>query len=277
VERFLLTLGGVEQATGGLLLPDQPIPEVGEYGGPTHDLTAAELADFTRGRAMFDFEFGLSDGVGAPRYNGDSCRACHFEPVIGGAGPRGVSVIRHGILDAAGDYTDPSIGSILHRINAIPGTLNAPEEDVSVFELRSTPSLLGMGLVDTIEDAVIEVNADPDDADGDGISGRVNYLVDDRIGRFGWKGQVPSLDEFARDAVSAEMGLTMPAEPGLSFGKTQDSDSVPDPEISLAIIDDLRLFMALLGAPPRQTGGDAAAISRGDRGAGSTLESELTA
>ena len=131
---FLLTLGGLEQATGGLLLPGQPIPEVGEYGAPVSGLDEAGLVDFGSGRALFDHEFGFADGAGAPRFNGDSCRACHFEPVIGGAGPRGVNVVRHGIVNAAGEYVEPTVGSILHRGTALADTLNAPQEAAQVFE-----------------------------------------------------------------------------------------------------------------------------------------------
>ncbi len=261
---FLLTLGGVDQATGGLLLPDQPVPAVGEYGGPSHELSASELAAFEVGRAAFDFEYGLSDGVGGPRFNGDSCRACHFEPVIGGAGPRGVNVVRHGIINEDGEFVDPSVGTIVHRSTAIHGSLNEPQPEATVFELRNTPSLLGLGLVDAIPDANILANADPYDTDGDGISGRVSYVDGGRIGRFGWKGQVPSLREFVRDAVSVELGMTLPYEEGLTFGKIQDNDDIPDPEFSAEDAADLLFFMTLLGPPPRQTGGDADAITRGE-------------
>ena len=264
VVAFLLTLGGVEQATGGLLLPDQPIPAAGQYGGPTHTLSADELIDYTRGRAIFDFEFGLSDGVGAPRYNGDSCRACHFEPTIGGAGPRGVNVVRHGIINDSGEFVNPAVGTVLHRVTALPDSLNAPQEEVGVFELRNTPALFGLGLVDALPDAVIEANADPHDADGDGISGRVSWVDGGRIGRFGWKGQVPTLEEFVRDAVSVELGMTLPFVEGLTFGKIQDNDDVPDPEFPAEAAEQLLTFMTLLGPPPRQTGGDADAIARGE-------------
>lgn len=261
---FLHTLGGVEQATGGLLLPDQPVPPAGEYGGPSRTLSADELADFTRGRDVFDFEFGLSDGVGAPRFNGDSCRACHFEPTIGGAGPRGVSVIRHGIENSAGEFVDPSVGTILHRSTALPGSLNAPQAEAEIFELRNTPPLFGLGLVDGIPDSVIEAGADPTDTDGDGISGRVSWVDGGRIGRFGWKGQVPSLREFVRDAVSAELGMTLPYEEGLSFGRIQDNDDVPDPEFSPEAAEGLLTFMALLGPPPRQASATSAEAIRGE-------------
>ncbi len=264
VVAFLMTLGGADQATGGLLLPDQPIPAVGEYGGPIRELSTTELAIFENGRAAFDFEFGLSDGVGTPRYNGDSCRACHFEPVIGGAGPRGVNVVRHGITDRDGEFTPPLVGTVLHRVNALSGTLNPPQEDTDIFVVHSTPSLLGVGLVQGIPDSVIEANADPEDLDRNGISGRAGYLEDGRLGRFGWKAQIPTLREFVRDAVAAEMGMTMAPEDGQTFGILEDDDAIPDPEFHTEDAEALLAFMTFLGPPARQLEGDPAGIARGE-------------
>jgi CxxC motif-containing protein (DUF1111 family) len=261
---FLLTLGGVDQATGGLLLPGQPIPGVGEYGGPIDGLDADGLGGFGTGRRIFDNEFGFADGAGAPRFNGDSCRACHFEPVIGGAGPLGVNVVRHGIINGEGEYVEPTVGSILHRSTALPDTLNAPQEATGVYELRQTPALFGVGLIDVLPDSVILANEDPDDADGDGISGRVSWVDGGRLGRFGWKGQVPSLAEFGRDAVSMELGMTVPYADGMTFGKLQDDDGIPDPEMTQPLLEALVLYMQQLGPPPRQPGSDGADALAGE-------------
>ena len=261
---FLLTLGGLEQATGGLLLPGQPIPEVGEYGAPVSGLDEAGLVDFGSGRALFDHEFGFADGAGAPRFNGDSCRACHFEPVIGGAGPRGVNVVRHGIVNAAGEYVEPTVGSILHRGTALADTLNAPQEAAQVFELRQTPALFGLGLIDGIPDAEILAHADPDDADGDGISGRPSWVDGGKLGRFGWKGQVPTVSEFARDAVSVELGMTLPYAEDMTFGRLQDDDAIPDPEFGQVELDALDFYMSNLGPPPRQASASSAAAMAGE-------------
>jgi CxxC motif-containing protein (DUF1111 family) len=263
---FLLTLGGVEQATGGLLLPGQPIPDPGEYGGPVEGLDTDALADFGIGRALFDHEFGFADGAGAPRFNGDSCRACHFEPVIGGAGPRGVNVVRHGIINGSGEYVEPTIGSILHRGTALEDTLNAPQAATGVFELRQTPALFGIGLIDAIPESEILAHADPDDADGDGISGRPSYVDGGKLGRFGWKGQVPTVAEFARDGVSVELGMTVPFAEGMTFGKLQDDDDIPDPEFGQQQLDTLAAYMTHLGPPPRQpSAGSAEALAGEER------------
>ena len=69
------------------------------------------------------------------------------------------------------------------------------------------------------------------------------------VGRFGWKAQIPSLTEFSRDAVSVELGLTVPAVDSLVFGTLTDDDAVDDPEISLASLEALTFYVSLLSPP----------------------------
>lgn len=250
---FLRSLGGREQASDGLLAPDAPIPAVGELGGPVRDLSPDDRARFLRGRAEFDRDRSLSAGTGAPRLNGDSCRACHFAPVIGGAGPVDVDVMRHGLRSPSGEFISPAIGTVLHRLTALRDSFNAAQREAQIFEPRQTPPLFGAGLIDAIAPETIAVLADPNDEDRDGIRGRVSFVDGDRVGRFGWKAQVPSLAEFSRDALSMEVGLTVPFVPGLSYGLLQDDDPIPDPEIDAAAIDDLTFFTAELAPPPRRS------------------------
>lgn len=261
VIEFLLSLGGRDQFTTGLVPPDAPIPAEGEFAGPFRALSSDEQLRFLRGREVFDRDFGHDTGVGAmtgvdggPRFNADSCRACHFDPVIGGAGPRGVNVMRHGSVDSDGTFSAPSTtpNTILHKQIRAGFTPPEPTSEINVFEHRQTPPIFGLGLVDAISEETIRSNEDPDDTNNDGISGRAHILADGRVGRLGWKAQVPSLAEFARDAMAAEIGLTLPEQEGLTFGLVADDDEQPDPELSLDEAEDLVFFMSLLAAPPRQ-------------------------
>lgn len=263
---FLMSLGGRDQATGGLLLPEQPVPEPGTSGGPRAGLSADEAQRFSEGRSQFDREHGPKDGLGGPRLNGDSCRACHFEPAIGGAGPRGTNVMRHGVASASGDFVMPQVGtSVLHKSTVLfDGSANFPQVDAEIFEHRQSPSLFGVGRIDGIADPTIAANADPNDDNGDGISGRLSITEGGQIGKFGWKAQVPSLAEFVRDAVTVELGMTLPAQEGLTFGKIHDNDSVADPEMGLDEAASLLFFMSTLAAPSRNTSGDADAMDRGE-------------
>lgn len=261
---FLMSLGGRSQLSVGLIPPNTPMDPPLALGGPSRELTAEEEARFLRGRDVFDHEFGFEDGVGGPRFNGDSCRACHFEPVVGGAGPRGVNVMRHGILGGGGDFVPPSVGTILHKQTVLDGHANVPQPEADIFEHRQTPHLFGLGLIEEISEATILAGADPEDADSDGISGKPSWTDGHLLGRFGWKGQVPSVDEFVRDAVFAELGMTLPAQEGLTFGKIHDNDEVPDPEMALSSAEDLAFYLKTLAGPPRLPAEDPVAVEAGE-------------
>ncbi len=263
---FLLSLGGREQATGGRLLPNQPVPEAGTNGGPREGLSTDELQRFTEARTLFDREHGPKDGLGGPRLNGDSCRACHFEPEVGGAGPRGTNVMRHGIASVSGDFVMPQVGtSILHKSTVLfDGSANFPQIDATIFEHRQSPSLFGAGRIDGIAEPTIAANADPNDVNNDGISGRLSITDGGLVGKFGWKAQVPSLAEFVRDAVTVELGMTLAPQAGLTFGKIHDNDAVADPEMSLDEASSLLFFMQSLAAPARKNSGDMAQVTRGE-------------
>lgn len=246
---FLGSLGGSRQRTDGLLPPDAPIPEPASYGGPSASLTAEELARFLSGRSVFDRDFPLSRGIG-PRFNGDSCRACHFDPVLGGSGPRDVNVLRQGRVEGGG-FTAPIAGTMMHRHASVPGQRPEPEPGTNFFEARQPPAVFGLGLIERIAEADILAREDPEDRDGDGVRGHARRLPDGRLGRLGWKAGVPSLAEFARDAMSNELGITVPAQAGLTFGAGMDADAVPDPEITSEELDALSFFMGHLAPPPR--------------------------
>ncbi|MFZ9890038.1 MAG: di-heme oxidoredictase family protein, partial [Myxococcota bacterium] len=95
--------------------------------------------------------------------------------------------------------------------------------------------------------------------------GRAAELGGGVLGRFGWKAQIPSVDEFVRDALTAELGMSLEPSAGLSFGFLQDDDGLADPEFGLEGEQILADFLRELAPPPRQPPGDAAAAARGEQ------------
>jgi CxxC motif-containing protein (DUF1111 family) len=243
---FLASLGGAELASPGLLPPGAPVPEPGTPGAP---LPTMDLATWLAGRAIYDRDFTPGEGLG-PTFNGDSCRACHFDPVVGGAGPSGLDVIHRGGLDASGDFVTPSEGTVIHRLATFDRDRAEPGADDVVFERRQTPTNLGLGRIEAVDEAAILAAEDPMDLDGDGVRGIAQRLPDGRLGRFGWKAQIPSVREFVRDALSVELGATVPPEPGLTFGTLADADGVADPEADFGRIDALEAFLTGTAPPP---------------------------
>ncbi len=257
---FLESLGENFHRRDGLLPIDDPPPSAGASGGPQEPLSSLDLMRFERGRRLFDSDFGFTAGLG-PRFNGDSCRSCHFDSVIGGSGPADVDVIRHGTITMQGIFEIPPMGTIAHRHWTM---LSRPPitDGANRFERRQTPTTLGSGMIDQIASEAILGLADPEDEDADGIRGRAHVLSDGRVGRFGWKANIPTLEEFVRDALSNELGITVPST-GSAFGRATDEDHHLDPEIRAPELDDLVFFMSKL-APPRRASNDPVAEARGE-------------
>jgi CxxC motif-containing protein (DUF1111 family) len=79
---------------------------------------------------------------------------------------------------------------------------------------RVAPQMIGLGLIEAIPEDQIRALADPDDANGDGISGRLQIVRDldgkERIGRFGWKAENATIRDQAAHAFAGDLGLSTP-------------------------------------------------------------------
>jgi CxxC motif-containing protein (DUF1111 family) len=78
---------------------------------------------------------------------------------------------------------------------------------------RQAPGVFGLGLLEAVPDDALRALADPDDRDGDGISGRVNLVWDlarqtTVIGRFGHKATIATLREQTAVAFDGDIGLS---------------------------------------------------------------------
>ncbi len=235
---------------------DTPVPPVGAMGGPDRELLPAELEQWIRGRLVFDRDWQLSEGLGTPELNADSCRSCHQGPVIGGAGGLDVNVMRFGFDNGGnGPFENLPGGPVASKLRRVdtPGREDS-DPLADVFEQRQTPSTFGLGLIETIFESEILSHEDPNDVDGNGCRG-VARMIDVgggvmEIGILGWKAQVPSVSDFLRDALGGETGITV-ADDGRGFGALSDADGVPDPEISQDDFDDMLFYSSHLAAPPR--------------------------
>jgi len=80
---------------------------------------------------------------------------------------------------------------------------------------RIAPATLGLGLLEAIHPNDILASADPEDRDGDGISGRAAMVRDPHggqvmPGRFGWKATAPSVRAQTANAFTIDLGLSTP-------------------------------------------------------------------
>lgn len=135
---------------------------------------------------------------------------------------------------------------------------------------RAAPQMIGLGLLEAIPAADILALADPDDADGDGISGRaqivpsVEYGVP-MLGRFGHKAGAPTIREQTAAALSADMGLSNPLFPDpwgdctaaqtacRSAPHGQTPDIRDGHEVDTAALELLTHYARNLGVPMRRS------------------------
>lgn len=83
---------------------------------------------------------------------------------------------------------------------------------------RIAPQMIGLGLLEAIPTADILALADPEDSDGDGISGRPNVVWSREfdlpmLGRFGHKAGMPTLREQTAAAFAGDIGISSPLFP----------------------------------------------------------------
>ena len=123
---------------------------------------------------------------------------------------------------------------------------------------RIAPVIVGMGLLEAIEESELIKLADPDDLDGDGISGRVNMVWDEEqqrtvVGRFGWKANAGSLMQQAMTAFLEDIGITSFIHPVENCPSVQiECVTAPnggEPEIPKARAAKLLLYVRTLAVP----------------------------
>jgi CxxC motif-containing protein (DUF1111 family) len=113
---------------------------------------------------------------------------------------------------------DGSVVSLRKPSYSVDGLAYGPLDPHTTLSPRLTPPMIGLGLIEQIAAADILANADPDDRNNDGISGKPNIVRDIRSGeltlaRFGWKAQTPSIREQAADAFAGDIGISTPEVP----------------------------------------------------------------
>ena len=249
----LISLGSCQK----LSEPFSPsIPEDNSIlDGPVEGLNSAQKLEFLLGDVAFNDEvFTASTGLG-PCFVASSCGTCHAGD---GKGHPFSSLIRFGQKDTLGNQFNHSGGPQLQN-RAIPGYQSEVIPVGASFSTFMPPAITGLGFLEAISDAQILENADPEDANGDGISGRPNYipapwyfqplphhnqLNGKYIGRFGKKAGSISLLHQTAKAYNQDMGVT-------SIYETKDpcSGLDGDPEVLTKSVQAVVFYLQTLKAP----------------------------
>ena len=223
--------------------------------GPVSGLTEAENLQFLRGDVAFNDEvFTTANGLG-PLFVATSCGSCHPGD---GKGHPFTTLTRFGQIDESGNqYLNLGGPQLQHR--AVPGFTAEGIPPNATFSRFTPPANTGLGFIDAVSDTEILKWVDPDDTDGDGISGVPNWInlkeyVKERpnsvtqngryIGRFGKKAATYDLLQQTATAYNQDIGITSSFEP-----VDTHSGLVFDPEVSNQTINDVVFYLKTLKAP----------------------------
>ena len=244
--------------------PDSNVTTPPTFGDPLAGLTADQLARFNTGKDDFEEVETVDDGIG-PVFNDVSCANCHVTAAVGGGGT--TIETRFGKLKDDGTFDSLSqFGGSLIQVNGIgpSGDCNYVPEivppEATIVAGRRTTALFGLGLVDAVPDATFYALAALEQILPDGIAGQVSVVTNlltglPAVGKFGWKGQNPTLFQFSGDAYVNEMGVTSPQflDENCPGGDCDSLSCNPHPEMNndgedvQAFAD----FMTFLAPPPR--------------------------
>ena len=93
-----------------------------------------------------------------------------------------------------------------------------PLDDDVMLSPRIAPQMIGLGLLEAIHPADILALSDPDDLNGDGVSGKPSFVRDPAtgervLGRFGWKASNPTIHAQSAGAFAGDIGISNPGSP----------------------------------------------------------------
>lgn len=248
------------------MLPPAPNDE-DVLAGTIPGLSLQQEREHLIGDQAFGKVFSKEEGLG-PIFVQTSCSNCH---VGNGKGHPITTLTRFAYVNGSQvDYLHSKGGPQLQQRSIDNYPVESLPSEANVFTKRIAPAVMGLGYIAALHDHSILANADPNDADGDGISGRPNYVNPTPffvpqdihtenngkyIGRFGKKAEKVTIQDQAVFALKQDIGITSDFDlqdlynyqAGINTG-----DNVPDPEMSASFVNSLVFYLRTLKAPPRR-------------------------
>lgn len=243
------------------------VPQENELlDGPIDGLSTGEQAQFLKGDEAFGEVFTVERGLG-PVFVANQCAACHPGD---GRGTPFVRFTRFGQPDILGNQFLHLGGPQLQH-KAIPGFEPEQLPAGATSTNLIAPPVTGLGFLDAVSDQTLIDLSDPNDLNGDGISGvphwndipgyavlRPNSIENNGkyISRFGKKGAAYDLLHQTSGAYNQDMGITSLFEPIDPYSGLEE-----DPEVSTQTVNDVVFYLKTLKAPIRRNEDDASVLA----------------
>lgn len=242
--------------------------------GPFYNAVSCSACHFKDGRGRppaYDGELGKglllrlsvagtddSNGpLGDPVYGGQLQDNAILGPIVKGH----IGITYQIINETFDDGTSVQLQKPIYQVNDLGyGSLNAGV----MISPRVANQIVGLGLLEAVPEVTILGYADEADANGDGISGRANYVHDiesntTKMGRFGWKANQPNVKQQVAAAFSGDMGITSYLFPNEYCPPGVDCGSIPNggsPEIPDVTFNRVVLYSRTLSVPIRRNYND---------------------
>lgn len=239
--------------------------------GPTFNAMSCSACHFKDGRGrppLDDAEPMLSMLVRLSIPGEDEHGGPRPDPTYGGQlqpdaieGVPAEGVVRVTWTELPGSYADGEPYSLRRPTLVFEQLAFGPASDELLTSPRVAPQMIGLGLLEALPEPTILALADEDDADGDGVSGRPNYVWDPIgeatvLGRFGWKANQPGLRQQNAGAFAGDIGITSSVHPDRDCPAPQvecaSAAAGGEPELSEALLDDVTTYSRLLAVPARR-------------------------
>ncbi|WIG98844.1 di-heme oxidoredictase family protein [Myxococcus sp. SDU36] len=167
--------------------------------------------------------------------------------------------------EVGGRYADGEPYTLVVPRPAVVDLAFGPLSPDAQLSARVAPQMIGLGLLEAIPESRLRELADPEDRDGDGISGRVQWVWDvgagtHRAGRFGWKAEQPSVRQQTAGALLGDLGVTSSLFPRQNCPPAQEACLAAigggEPEAEDGTLDRMTFYSQTLGVPARRGADD---------------------
>ncbi len=242
--------------------------------GPTFNATSCDACHFHDGRGApptkeGELFLGLLMRLSVPGQDehggplGDPAYGGQFnQNAILGVPAEGKVKVRYD--EVLGTYADGEAYSLRRPTYEFSELAFGPFGNGIMMSPRVGQAMVGLGLLEAVPEETLLALADPDDRDGDGISGRPNMVWNQRlaratIGRFGWKANQPTIEQQVAGAFLGDIGITNELNPMESCPAAQSacaaakSGGTPDePELSHQKLDAITRYSLTIAVPSRR-------------------------